>query len=41
MYHHATTNKDAVGEYTVLVSEFESDMEYITQKGYTSVDIIL
>ena len=38
MYHHATTDKKFVGKYTVLASEFEQDMEYITNKGYTCVN---
>lgn len=39
MYHHITTDKSKAGKYTVLVSEFEKDLEYIEQNGYTTVTV--
>ncbi len=39
MYHHTTTKQNNTGQYTVLLSEFESDIEYIKKCGYTTVTV--
>ena len=37
MYHHTTTKPEKSGKYSVLLSEFESDLEYLRKNGYTTV----
>ena len=39
MYHHITTDADKSGKYTVLVAEFESDLNFIKENGYTPVNV--
>lgn len=39
MYHHITSKKSATGKYTVLTDEFESDLKYIKEKGFTTITV--
>lgn len=39
MYHHITENAGKAGKYTVLTDELEKDLEYISAKGYTAVNV--
>lgn len=39
MYHGITENPKAAGKYTVMVSEFKSDMEYLKANGYNTIFI--
>lgn len=39
MYHHMSESWDKVGRYTVHVDEFESDLIFIAENGYTTVTI--
>lgn len=39
MYHHITTDAGRAGKYTVLVSEFENDLSFIEENGYTAVTV--
>ena len=37
MYHGITENTSKVGEYTILVSTFESDLIWLKENGYTAI----
>lgn len=37
MYHHMSEDEEKANKYTVLCSEFESDLQYLEQNGYTTV----
>ena len=39
MYHQITKNIARAGEYCVTLNELEGDMEYLKEKGYTTIDI--
>ncbi len=39
MYHHFSKNKADINEYVISPENFEEDLKYITQKGYTTVSI--
>lgn len=39
MYHHITENEANTGKYTVHISEFQKDLEYIQNNGYTAVTV--
>ena len=39
MYHHMTETKSKTGKYTVLTHEFESDLEFLKDKGYKTVTV--
>ncbi len=39
MYHQITKKSSRKGKYTVTYDEFESDMRYIKEKGYTTIDM--
>lgn len=39
MYHHITSDKAKTGSYTVHVSELESDIDYLKEKGYNTVTV--
>ena len=37
MYHQITENPEKCGKYSVLLSEFEGDLEYLRKNGYTTI----
>ena len=37
MYHSITSDKSKVNEYTILSGDFEKDMAWLQEKGYTSI----
>lgn len=37
MYHHLTEEKEAVNPYTILVSDFEADLNYLKSHGYQTI----
>ena len=39
MYHQVTKKSSRRGKYTVMYEEFENDMKYIKEKGYTTIDM--
>lgn len=39
MYHHITENEKNAGKYTVLKNEFEEDLKYIENNGYTTISV--
>lgn len=39
MYHHITDNKEKSGNYTVTADEFENDLKYIKDNGYTPITV--
>ncbi len=39
MYHHITESPEKAGRYTVLTSEFISDIQLLQNKGYTAVTV--
>ncbi len=39
MYHQITKNPARAGQYCVMLGEIESDLKYIKEKGYNTVDV--
>ena len=39
MYHHTTTKESRAGKYVILQSEFEKDLDFLKEHGYTTVTI--
>ena len=39
MYHQVTKKSSRRGKYSVMYEEFENDMKYIKEKGYTTIDM--
>lgn len=39
MYHQVTKKSSRRSKYTVMYEEFENDMRYIKEKGYTTIDM--
>lgn len=39
MYHHITKDEKKCGKYTVHKNEFENDLKYIKENGYTTVTV--
>lgn len=39
MYHNITESNAKAGKYTVTVEEFKADLEYIKEKGYSTVTV--
>lgn len=39
MYHQVTKKSSRRSKYTVMYEEFENDMRYIKEKGYTAIDM--
>lgn len=39
MYHHITEDKSKTGKYTVLQSEFKSDLMLLKEKGYSAINV--
>lgn len=39
MYHQVTKKPSRRGKYTVMYEEFENDMKYVKEKGYTTIDM--
>lgn len=39
MYHHIATEPERWGDYVVSVEEFESDLRYFQEQGYTSISV--
>lgn len=39
MYHHITTKKNYAGKYTIMADEFEEDLKYLKNNGYTTVTV--
>ncbi len=39
MYHHMLKSSKLLGNYTITPTEFESDLKYIKEQGYTTINI--
>ena len=39
MYHHILKQESRLGDYIISPAEFEADLKYITEAGYTSVTV--
>lgn len=39
MYHQISSNKNNLGKYVLSVEQFENDLKYIKEKGYTCITV--